>query len=83
MFSDDDKKETKHGVSFTPNTITYTAKHDEADKVRRAKVGVIVHTQYHGDNIQSMKADPHPDTHNFHHVALGEIFGGGFWCNLH
>ena len=65
MFSGDDKKETKHGVSFTPNTIQYTAKGHEADKVRKAKLGIVVHTQYHGDTASSMKADPHPDLHNF------------------
>ena len=65
MFSGDDKKESKHGVSFTPNTIQYTAKGNEADKVRKAKVGIVVHTQYHGDTGSSMKADPHPDLHNF------------------
>ena len=65
MFGDEDKKETKKGVSFTPNTITYTAKGDEADKIRRAKFGVVVHTQYHGKDINSMSADPHPDLHSF------------------
>ena len=65
MFSGDDKKETKHGVSFTPNTIQYTAKGDQAEKVRRAKLGVVVHTQYHGDSAKAMSADPHPDLHNF------------------
>lgn len=65
MFGDEDKKETKKGVSFTPNTITYTAKGDEADKVRKAKFGVVVHTQYHGKTAESMAADPHPDLHNF------------------
>ena len=52
-------------VSFTPNTIQYTAKGEEADKVRKAKVGVVVHTQYHGDSAKAMTADPHPDLHNF------------------
>ena len=65
MFSGDDKKETKQGVSFTPNTIQYTAKGDQAEKVRRAKLGVVVHTQYHGDTAKAMRADPHPDLHNF------------------
>ena len=65
MFSGDDKKETKQGVSFTPNTIQYTAKGEEADKVRKAKLGVVVHTQYHGDSAKAMSADPHPDLHNF------------------
>jgi hypothetical protein len=65
MFSGEDKKETKHGVSFTPNTITYSAKGEEGDKIRKAKLGVIVHTQYHGKDITSMKADANPDVHNF------------------
>lgn len=65
MYSEGDKKETKKGVSFTPNTISYTAKGEEADKIKKSKAGVVVHTQYHGDNINSMTADPHPDVHNF------------------
>jgi hypothetical protein len=71
MFSDNDdegegRKEGKGGkISFKPNTITYTAGGDEAEKVRKAKLGVVVHQQYHGDTVENMKADPHPDTHNF------------------
>jgi hypothetical protein len=65
MFSGDDKKESKRGVSFTPNTITYTAKGDMGEKIRRAKMGVVVHQQYRGDQLNDMKADPHPDVHNF------------------
>jgi len=65
MFSGNDKQETKRGVAFTPNTITYTAKGNLADKIKRAKMGVIVHQQYHGDNLNDMKADPYPDVHNF------------------
>lgn len=67
MFSGDDKKETKRGVSFTPNTITYTAKGEQGDKIKRAKLGIIIHHTYHGKNLSSMKADPHPDLHNFQH----------------
>ena len=67
MYSEGDKKDTKKGVSFTPNTITYTAKGTEADKIRKSKMGIIVHQQYHGDNIKTMAADPHPDLHNFAH----------------
>jgi hypothetical protein len=67
MYSEGDKKDTKKGVSFTPNTITYTAKGDEADKIRKSKIGIVTHTQYHGKDITSMKADPHPDLHNFNH----------------
>ena len=56
MFTDEDKKHDKRGgVSFTPNTITYTARGDEAEKIARAKLGVVVHTQYHGDTVKEMK----------------------------
>ena len=67
MFGEHDKKEHKGGVSFTPNTITYTAKGEKAKKIKDSKLGVIVHTQYHGKDIQHMSADPHPDVHNFTH----------------
>jgi hypothetical protein len=67
MFSEGDKKEGKNKVSFTPNTITYTAKGEKADKIKKAKLGVIVHTQYHGKDIKSMHADPHVDLHQFSH----------------
>ena len=69
MFGDEDKKEHKGGVSFTPNTITYTAKGPEAEKVKKAKFGVVVHTQYREDpekpGFENMKADSHPDVHHF------------------
>lgn len=67
MFSgEEDKKHNPDGsVSFTPNTITYTAHGNDADKIKKAKVGVVTHTQYRGDTLSSMKADPHPDLHNF------------------
>ena len=67
MYSEGDKKETKRGVSFTPNTITYSAKGEMADKIKKSKLGIIIHQQYHGKDIQSMGADPHPDLHNFKH----------------
>ena len=52
-------------VSFTPNTITYTAHGDAAKKIKASKLGVVVHTKYHGDDIHSMSAHHHVDTHNF------------------
>ena len=67
MYSEGDQKETKKGVSFTPNTITYTAKGEQADKIKKSKLGVVVHTQYHGKNIADMQSDSHPDVHNFGH----------------
>ena len=49
-------------VSFTPNTITYTAHGKEADKVKRSKVGVVVHSKY-SDDMKT--ATPHVDHENF------------------
>ena len=48
-------------VSFTPNTITYTAHGKKADKIKKSKIGVVVHQQYHGDDLSTMKATPHTD----------------------
>jgi hypothetical protein len=58
-----DKKSGK--ASFTPNTITYTAHGDEAKKAAKAKVGVAVHTQYHGKDIASLSAHHEVDHHEF------------------
>ena len=52
-------------VSFTPNTITYTAHGKEADKIKKSKVGVVVHSQYHGTDIHNMHVSHHPDTSKF------------------
>lgn len=44
MHTAEDHKHNKDGsVSFTPNTITYTAHGDEAEKVKKSKIGVVVH----------------------------------------
>ena len=48
-------------VSFTPNTITYTAHGKKADQIKKSKVGVVVHQQYHGNDLPTMKASPHTD----------------------
>jgi hypothetical protein len=71
------RKNKMSKVSFTPNTITYTAHGKQADKIKKSKVGIVVHHQYHGDDIKTMKASPHtdhdekfkehPDVH--HHTA--------------
>jgi hypothetical protein len=53
-------------VSFTPNTITYTPKDKkEEEKVKKSKVGVVVHQQYHGSDIHNMSVSPHPDLSKF------------------
>jgi len=77
MYTHDDLKKHKDGkVSFTPNTITYTAKGDKADAIKKSKIGVVVHTKYEGNTLSSMHAHHdvdagdfghHPDV--FHHTA--------------
>jgi hypothetical protein len=63
---------TESKVSFTPNTITYTAHGKEADKIKKSKVGVVVHHQYSAD----MKhASPHVDTSKFKEHSDVHIHG--------
>jgi hypothetical protein len=62
MFTSDDlKKETIDGVSYTvfhPNTIAYAVRNDsnEAKLIRQARVGIVVHTSYTGDSFENMRA---------------------------
>ncbi len=52
---------------FTPNTITYTAKKGspEGRKIAASKFGLVVHTQYNGKDLDSMKASFKPDFNKF------------------
>ena len=52
----------KNKISFTPNTITYTAHGPEAAKIKKSKVGVVVHSKYNHDMTS---ASPHVDHENF------------------
>jgi hypothetical protein len=63
MYSGDDVKHDKKTgtASFTPNTITYTAKGDVAKKIAKSKLGIVVHTQYD----KSGKAVPLSSTKGF------------------
>ncbi len=63
--SEDHQTNPDGSVSFTPNTITYTAHGDEAEKVKRSKVGVVVHTKYEGKNLGDMAATPNVDDKDF------------------
>ena len=55
MYSGNDVQKNKDGsVSFTPNTITYTAHGDTAKKIGKSKLGMVVHTQYNDKG----KAEP-------------------------
>lgn len=67
MHTRDEIHEGPRKISFTPNTITYSAnkgsKHGKA--ALASKVGVAVHTAYRGDNLQSMEAQYAPDLSHF------------------
>ncbi len=67
MHTAGDVQEHGHKVSFTPNTITYSAKksspHGKA--ALASKIGVAVHTAYRGDNLEDMEAQYAPDLSHF------------------
>lgn len=72
MHTPEDHKASDGKVSFKPNTITYTASGEEAKKVKRSKIGIVVHTKYEGKDLHTMHATPnasidhfddHPDVH--------------------
>ena len=65
MYGEGDVKHEGDKASFTPNTITYTAHGDEAKKVKKSKLGVVVHSMYHGPTLETMRVSPDPDLHNF------------------
>jgi len=64
-----DDHQIHEAVSFTPNTITYTAHGEEANKVKRAHIGVVVHQQYQHNpknpGLEHMSASPHVDHSHF------------------
>lgn len=66
MHTPEDHVHNKDGsVSFTPNTITYTAHGKDAEAVKKSKVGVVVHTKYEGKNLESMTATPNVNEKDF------------------
>lgn len=68
LFTHDDKKRKGLGVSFNPNPsgITYTAHGDEANKVKKAQIGVVTHLSYHGDE-KNLNA-----SHEVNHEKFGK-----------
>jgi hypothetical protein len=86
MYTKEDLKKHPDGkVSFTPNTITYTAKGDKADAIKKSKIGVVVHTKYEGTKLSNMSAHhnvsenefgQHPDV--FHHTADYDASGAHY-----
>ena len=62
LFSSGDKKYAKIGghrvITFNPNTITYavSCKSPQGIAVEKAQIGIVFHTVYEGNTIQSCKA---------------------------
>ena len=67
MHTHGDVQDHGHKVSFTPNTITYSAKKSSphAKAALASKIGVAVHTAYKGDNLEDMEAQYAPDLSHF------------------
>jgi hypothetical protein len=61
LFTDDKKIEMINGercITFTPNTITYCIPEssDLYEKAKKAKIGVVFHTTYRGNTVDSLSA---------------------------
>jgi len=58
MYTSRNKHEDDTHFHFTPNTIMYSTKKDEPEgkKIKSAKLGIVVHTRYHGHDLQSLQA---------------------------
>lgn len=67
MYSEGDVKERNGSYSFKPNTITYSAdkNSEHGQKLAKAKLGVVVHTEYKGDTLEGMKAQFGPSLDKF------------------
>lgn len=59
MHTKEDVHEMEGRVHFTPNVITYSVDKDseEGKKVKKSKIGVAVHTAYHGDSFDTLRAE--------------------------
>jgi len=65
--SDNDVSSSRDSYHFKPNTITYSAKKnsEHGQAIKNAKIGVVVHTAYHGNKLEDMKAEYNADTSHF------------------
>lgn len=67
LHAGNDVKHGKSTATFKPNTIEYTAHGAEAEKVKKSKFGVALHTEYHGKTLEAMHAKPIADHAKFGH----------------
>jgi len=85
MFTKPDIKKEGDKTSFTPNTITYTAKGDKAKAINKSHIGVVTHTKYEGTNLSNMRAtgnvsDSEFGNHSdvYHHTASYNAAGADY-----
>jgi len=52
-------------VTFHPNTIIYAVPYDQADALRKAKIGIVWHTTYTGSSFDTLKASYGVDVSKF------------------
>jgi hypothetical protein len=64
---EDKKSEKNGGTSFHPNPsgLTYTAHGTHESAVKKAKIGVVTHLSYHGEDSSSLNASHEVDHENF------------------
>jgi len=67
MYTKDRVHEDSRHYHFTPNTIMYSVKKTdpEGEKIRQAKLGIVIHTKYHGKDLKTMHAGFDPGLHEF------------------
>ena len=56
-------------VTFHPNTIIYAVPYDQADALRKAKIGIVWHTTYTGSSFDTLKASYGVDVSKFKNSA--------------
>ena len=54
-------------LTFTPNTITYAVQKGSKlyDKITKAKIGIVFHTKYDGDSMDTLSASIGVDVSEF------------------
>jgi hypothetical protein len=67
LYHEDTKIDDGKEIHFKPGSTLYTAekKDPEFPKVKDGKFGVVVHTKFHGKDLDKMEAGHEPDLHNF------------------
>jgi hypothetical protein len=83
LHTKDDVHEAGGEYHFTPNTIMYSTPKgsEEGKKIKDSKIGLVVHSKYHGPSLDNMRVGFDPDHINFKqhkdvHLVNPEIVPG-------